>query len=97
MNELGRKEDTAKPRWSLLPNTTWLVVEALEYGARKYAVNNWQHVPGARRRYYDAAMRHLAAWWEGEKDDPESKLPHLAHAAACLLFLMWFDNQEAQA
>ena len=91
------KNDAGKPRWSLLPTgTVAAVVRVLEHGALKYGVDNWQSVPEARTRYYDAAQRHLQAWWEGELLDPESKEPHLAHAACCMLFLMWFES-EGQA
>lgn len=91
---IGRKDDSNKPRYSLLPRRTInQVVQVLEYGAIKYEVDNWQRVPDSRNRYYDAAMRHIDAWWNGEKLDEESKLPHLAHAICCLLFLLWFDNK----
>ena len=96
MSELGRKDDTTKPRWSLLPYGTIVqVIGVLEFGAKKYEVGNWKHVPDARTRYYDATMRHLEWWWLGQENDPESGLPHLAHAVCCLLFLMWFDVQVA--
>lgn len=93
--QLGTKHDGGKPRWSLLPRGTIpTVIAVLEYGARKYQVDNWMRVDDPERRYYDAAMRHINAWLQGENNDPESKLPHLAHAVACLLFLMWFDRQK---
>jgi hypothetical protein len=92
---VGRKDDTGKPRWSLLP---WIsvaaVVVVLEYGARKYAPNNWQHVVGPQERYFDAAMRHLYAWRCGEHADQESGCSHLAHAATCLLFMIWFEEKK---
>ena len=98
---IGRKDDSNKPRYSLLPTGTInQVVQVLEYGASdKYEVDNWQKIPDARRRFYDAAMRHIDAWWSGEIIDLDkdgvkgSQLPHLAHAICCLLFLMWFDNE----
>lgn len=91
----GRKHDSNKPRYSLLPTgTVNQVVQVLEYGAVKYEIDNWQHVPSARTRYYDAAMRHIDDWWNGSEIDEESSLPHLAHAICCLLFLLWFDEQE---
>lgn len=94
MTTLGDKHDKGKMRWSLLPRWTIAqVIAVLEFGANRYGVDNWMHVPDARRRYYDAAMRHIDAWLHGETDDPESGLPHLAHATCCLLFLMWFDKQ----
>lgn len=95
INTSGRKYDSNKPRYSLLPTGTVLnVVQVLEYGAVKYEVDNWQKVPDARTRYYDAAMRHIDDWWNGSEIDEESSLPHLAHAICCLLFLLWFDEQE---
>lgn len=91
----GLKFDASKPRWSLLPaGTVAQVVEVLEFGARKYGDNNWQKVENARTRYYDAAMRHLEAWRNGEHKDPESGAAHLAHATCCLLFLMYMDDQD---
>jgi hypothetical protein len=92
MSEIGTKHDGGKLRWSLLPPGTILkVIMVLEMGAKKYRIDNWQHVEQPDRRYYDAAMRHIHAWLYGEMNDPESGLPHLAHAVCCLLFLMWFD------
>ena len=91
----GRKDDSGKLRWSLMPwDAAQQIMDVLEFGARKYAENNWQRVPGARQRYFDAAMRHLIAWWQGERNDPESGLHHLAHCACCVLFLIWLDNKE---
>ncbi|WP_319802761.1 dATP/dGTP diphosphohydrolase domain-containing protein [Moraxella bovoculi] len=89
----GQKHDQNKPRFSLIPHKAlWQVVEVLEFGANKYGADNWRHVPNARERYFNAAHRHLNAWWAGEKVDSESGLPHLAHAVCCLMFLMWFDG-----
>ena len=95
INTSGRKHDSNKPRYSLLPTgTVNQVIQVLEYGAVKYEIDNWQRVPSARTRYYDAAMRHIDDWWNGSEIDEESSLPHLAHAICCLLFLLWFDDQE---
>ena len=89
----GSKFDTGKPRFSLLPhNTLSPVLRVLEAGAVKYSVNNWQHVENPRERYYDAAMRHLYAWFNGESKDLETGESHLAHAICCLLFLLWFES-----
>ena len=90
----GRKDDSAKRRYSLLPKgTVNSVVDVLEFGSKKYADNNWQKVPNAKTRYYDAALRHIDAWFGGEIKDIETGLPHLAHAICCLMFLMWFDSE----
>ena len=93
--EVGTKLDNDKLRWSLLPSGTIAqVIQVLEYGAKKYSVGNWVNVPDGKTRYYDAAMRHLDAWRGGELNDSESGLPHLAHAACCILFLLWFDGKS---
>jgi len=56
-------------------------------GARKYRRHNYR-VAGVRASvYYDAAMRHLMAWWEGEDIDPDSGLNHISKALACLSVL----------
>lgn len=85
----GRKNDAGKPRWDLIPyDALGSVVDVLTYGASKYGAWNWTRVPESRDRYFAAAMRHLVAWRSGEANDPESGLPHLAHAACCVLFLI---------
>lgn len=57
---------------------------AMLEGAAKYGRHNYR-VAGVRASvYYDAAMRHLMAWWEGEDIDPDSGLPHVVKAMACL-------------
>lgn len=94
-SELGRKDDTGKPQWGLLPfEAVSQVVDVLTFGARKYAPGNWRHVPNANERYFDAAMRHLVAWKQGERLDPESGLHHLAHAGCCVLFALALDSKN---
>jgi hypothetical protein len=93
----GTKHDQGKRRYSLLPwRAVEAVVDVLEYGAVKYAPEGWRQVKDADRRYFDAALRHLLAWRGGERDDAESALPHLAHAACCVLFLLAFDKEKAR-
>jgi hypothetical protein len=83
------KHDADKLRFDLLPwKALRSVVAVLTLGARKYAVDNWRHVPDRPRRYLAAAMRHLVSHASGETYDQESGEPHLAHAACCLLFLL---------
>jgi hypothetical protein len=99
--ELGMKFDGAggdhhkeKPVWHLLPwDEVEEIVRVLMFGAKKYTPNNWMHVK-PRIRYYDALQRHMKAWLNGEKKDPETGLAHLAHAGCCLLFLMWGDKHH---
>lgn len=85
----GQKFDSGKVRWDLMPWTTLEeVARVMEHGATKYGVLNYKTVPGWRRRYFSAAMRHLVAWARGEKRDPDSGLLHLAHAICCVLMLL---------
>lgn len=57
-------------------------------GALKYGRTNWRDAGVRVSIYVDAAQRHLAAYFEGEDADPDSGLPHLAHALACLAILV---------
>ena len=94
-NNLGRKFDTGKLRWDLIPyGTLTQVVKVLTFGSLKYDDNNWQKVDNPRNRYYAAMMRHIDVWWHGERIDPESDIHHLAHAICCAMFLLWGDNNE---
>lgn len=89
----GLKYDSDKPRYSLLPKgSVNAVIDVLEFGAKKYEAENWKKVDNAKERYYNAAMRHIDKWWNGEKHDPETNIHHLAHASTNLFFLMWFDK-----
>jgi hypothetical protein len=91
----GVKYDAAKPRWSLVPEGVMAdYIKVLEFGAAKYAPDNWKHVPDATIRYYDATMRHMDAWWRGEAKDAETGSSHLAHAMCCITFLMWLEENE---
>jgi len=61
---------------------------ALLDGALKYGRSNFRASPVRASVYYDAAKRHLNAWFEGRSCDPDSGLPDLAHALACLAILV---------
>lgn len=89
----GRKFDGGKLQYGLLPPAALkATVEILTFGAEKYEPDNWKYVPDSKRRYFDAAMRHLWAWKAGEKDDPETGKNHIAHAMCCLMFLYEHDE-----
>ena len=89
----GRKFDNDKLQYGLLPpHALKATVEVLTFGAQKYEPNNWIYVPESKQRYFDAAMRHLWAWKEGEQNDPETGKNHIAHAMCCLMFLYEHDE-----
>jgi len=96
----GTKFDDNKLRWGLVPGLALQeIVKVLNFGASKYAPDNWKLVKGRRWRYFDATMRHLMSWKEDANygrnselaKDPETGISHLAHAGACILFLLWCD------
>lgn len=77
-----------KPPMSVLP---WPVlyevgVGMLE-GACKYRRHNYRRVGVRASIYFDATMRHMALWWEGEDLDPDSGLSHITKAIAGLVVL----------
>jgi len=53
--------------------------DVFSFGERKYARDNWKKGTDWHQ-FYGSALRHLLKWWNGEDIDPESGLPHLAHA-----------------
>ena len=82
----GRKDE----RFDLLPWTAMEdVARVYGMGAEKYEDWNWA-------KGYDwslslgAAFRHMAAFGAGEDTDPESGLPHPAHAVFHMLALITF-------
>ena len=73
---------------------------AMMEGARKYRRHNYRVAPVRAEVYFDAANRHLDAWWEGENIDPDSGLSHLTKAIASLFVLRdaiindsWHDDR----
>ena len=64
------------------------VGEVMRLGIRKYGLTNWRHDPISASVYYNAALRHIMSWWDGQSIDEESGQHHLAHAVACLLIML---------
>ena len=58
------------------------MLEGCKYGRHNY------RIAGVRSSiYYDAAFRHITAWWEGQDIDPASGLNHVTKALASLTVL----------
>lgn len=91
----GGQKGVKPQRYDLLPREGMdAIAEVLAHGAKKYDdPYNW------RKGYewsksYASAMRHMTAFWSGETLDPESGLPHLAHAGSHILFMLtWLYEQ----
>ena len=76
------------------------VALAMLEGARKYGRHNYRIMGVKASVYYDGAMGHLTAWWEGEDIDPDSGIHHLGKAMACLAVVRdgqmmenWIDDR----
>lgn len=60
---------------------------AMLEGARKYGRHNYRKTGVLASVYYDATLRHMMDWWEGEDIDPDSGLSHVTKAIASLSVL----------
>lgn len=87
----GRKDDTGKLPWHLLPwDAVRSIVKVLQFGAAKYAPRNWEKGMDWERPYA-ACIRHLTDWWERAPSDPETGFSHLWHAGCCIVFLIAYE------
>ena len=79
----------AKVPFSTIPAPVMALLGlAMTEGSLKYGRHNYRAIGVRASVYYDACLRHLTAWWEGEDIDPDSGLPHPIKAATCLIVLM---------
>lgn len=73
---------------SVIPfRVLWGVGLAMLDGALKYGRFNYRSAGVRASIYFDAALRHIGMWWEGEDETTDSKVHHLDHAIACLMVL----------
>lgn len=97
---VGAKNDAGKPRAGLMVKDFARALAAISHvstmGVAKYSAGSWKTIPNAKERYYDALHRHILADAAGEVNDPESGLPHLAHAAWNNLALLELALTEAK-
>lgn len=84
------RANQGKIQWELIPTEALEeVAKVFTYGAQKYDPDNWRKgFPW--RSVFGSGMRHMQAWLSGEDNDEESGLPHLAHAACNMLFLLQY-------
>lgn len=64
----------------------------MEYGNQKYGDYDNYRKGMEISRNLSCAMRHIAAFMEGEDNDPESKRSHLGHAICRLAYVL--QNQK---
>lgn len=91
-----QKADQGKAPLALLPFSQLApIAQVLAFGAKKYGIDNWKTATKEdQKRYHHAVLRHLGAYLEGEKNDPESGFSHLAHAGCNILFMLYFEMNE---
>lgn len=96
-NRTFKKYDSGKPRVELIePKFTLGLAKVLSFGAEKYGDDNWKNMEVEDLpRIIGAVQRHLLAYQDGEKIDPESHISHLSHATAGLMFLHYFDVEKS--
>ena len=85
------KDDAGKTRYDLIPPLALqALAEVYGYGVKKYSARGWeQGIPWTK--WFAALMRHAWDWMRGEDLDPESGLPHMAHAAwNCMALLEYY-------
>lgn len=94
MKKEGVKADEGKIPYELLaPEYLEATAIVLQFGANKYGSRNWE-LGMAWSRPFGALMRHMWAWWRGEKADPETGMSHLWHAACCIMFLITYEERQ---
>ena len=94
MTNHATKHDAGKLRYDLIPpEILRALAEVYTFGAAKYGDNNWRKGLD-HGRLYAATMRHLETDRSGEYLDPESGLPHLAHAFWNVGSMLFFKIQE---
>jgi hypothetical protein len=91
----GTKYDSGKPRMSLVsPVAIIKLAEVMTDGEKKYSANNWR-LGFDWTRIVDAAQRHINIWNAGGDLDPDSKRSNLAHAMACIMMLLEFEETKS--
>ena len=82
-------QGSKKPAMSCVPPVALLhLSHAMKDGEQKYGRMNWREHTVSSSVYYDAAMRHLMAWFDGETHASDSGVHHLAHVMACCAILL---------
>jgi hypothetical protein len=91
----ARKFDTNKRCWSACPTKALEeLADVMTMGMKKYGKHNYLQGGLEYSRLWDAALRHLCAWYQGEDKDEESGLSHLAHAMACCGMLLEYQKRN---
>jgi len=94
--DTGAQKGSKPERFDLIPAGALAQLSRVYgEGARKYDDHNWRG-GYAWGLSYAALQRHLTAFWGGEDLDPESGMPHLAHAAWHCFTLLTFMEEHPE-
>lgn len=99
----GHKADAGKDRLELIPpEVIFAYGRILTFGAVKYSARNWEKGM-TWGRLFGALMRHMWAWWGGQKPtshnfalgelDTETGMSHLWHAQFCIGCLIAYEER----
>lgn len=96
MTETALRYNKGKLRWSLVDfKALEPLVQVLEFGAQKYAEDNWK-LKMEIRTAIDSMLRHVIKLSDGELIDQESGLSHIGHIQANALFIQHHLNKGEQ-
>lgn len=91
----GLKYDQGKPRFDYIPpHALTELAKVLTFGAQKYAPQSWRSVENGKDRYLAALLRHVVAHMQGEQNDDETGLPHMAHVMCNAAFLVELHKDD---
>lgn len=96
MTDKALRHNKGKLRWSLVDfKALEPLVQVLEFGAQKYAEDNWK-LKMEIRTAIDSMLRHVIKLSDGELIDQESGLSHIGHIQANALFIQYHLNKGEQ-
>lgn len=92
----GTKFDAGKPSVDLIDRGALVeLAKVLDFGAKKYSAHNWRS--GIKwSRIVASLLRHTLAFNDGEDNDPETGLSHIAHAMCNCMFLLNYIKEHPE-
>lgn len=86
-----------KPSFHAIPPAAMIEAgAAMADGKNKYGLMNYRDKAVSMSVYYDAMLRHLFAWWDGENRAQDSGVHHLGHVMACCAIMLDTEAHGSQ-